>query len=155
MAKTALKKAAEYEQYFQELGNKPEPKIFDTMKDVFMFAVTLGFCKGKRVAFQKSGGDDISLRFFRDEDESIFNIIALTDTGEMSILLPDDEYREKKYKIVEEYANGGMIIMAEEFCKPIVDEGAFRRFVETFEDTSGEQQKTSLEDILQKAMESI
>ena len=28
--------------------------------------------------------------------------------------------------------------MVEEFCKPIVDEGAFRRFVETFEDTSGE-----------------
>jgi dnd system-associated protein 4 len=155
MAKTALKKAAEYEQYFQELGNKPETKIFDSMKDVFMFAATLGFRKGKRVPFQKSGGEDISLRFFRDEDENIFNVIVLTDTGEMSILLPDDEYKEKKYKIVEEYANGGMSIMVEEFCKPIVDEGAFRRFIETFEDTSGERQKTSLEDILEKALESI
>lgn len=154
MAKTALKKSAEYEQYFQELGNKPD-KIFDTMKDVFMFAAALGFRMKKPIPFQKSGGEDISLRFFKDEDENIFNIIALTTTNEMSILLPDDEYREKRYKIIEEYANGGMSIMVEEFCKPIVDEGAFRRFVETFEDTSGEQQRTSLEDILAKAIDSI
>lgn len=154
MAKTALKKSAEYEQYFQELGNKPD-KIFDTMKDVFMFAATLGFRMKKRIPFQKSGGEDISLRFFKDEDENIFNIMALTTANEMSILLPDDEYREKKYKIIEEYANGGMSIMVEEFCKPIVDEGAFRHFVETFENTSGEQQKTSLEDILAKAIDTI
>lgn len=64
MAKMALKKSAEYEQYFQELGNKPD-KIFDTMKDVFMFAVTLGFRMKKRVAFQKSGGEDISFRFLK------------------------------------------------------------------------------------------
>lgn len=154
MAKSALRKSAEYEQYFQELGNKPD-KIFDSMKDVFMFAATLGFQKKKRVPIAKSAGEDISLRFFKDEDENIFNIIALTDTGEMSILLPDDEYRDKKYKIIEEYANGGMSFMVDEFCKPIVDEGAFRRFVETFEDTSGEQQKVSLEDILGRAIESI
>lgn len=154
MAKTALRKSAEYEQYFQELGNRPD-KIFDTMKDVFMFAATLGFRQKKRVQILKSGGEDISLRFFKDEDENIFNIIALTDTGEMSLLLPDDEYREKKYKIVEEYANGGMSIMVDEFCKPIVDEGAFQRFVETFEDASNEQQKTTLEDILAKAIDSI
>ena len=154
MAKVALRKAAEYEQYFQELGNKPD-KLFDTMKDVFMFAATLGFCINKHVPIQRSGGEDISLRFFKDEDENIFNIIALTDTGEMSILLPDDEYREKKYKIVEEYANGGMSIMVEEFCKPIVDEGAFRRFVESFEDASKEKHKSSLEDILAKAIDSI
>ncbi|MEN3005439.1 DNA phosphorothioation-associated protein 4 [Dehalobacterium formicoaceticum] len=154
MAKTALRKSAEYEQYFQDLGNRPD-KIFDTMKDVFMFATTLGFRKKKRVPIHKSGGEDISLRFFKDDDENIFNIIALTDTGEMSVLLPDDEYREKKYKIIEEYANGGISIMVDEFCKPIVDEGSFRRFVETFEDASGNQQKSTLEDILARAIESI
>lgn len=154
MAKTALRKAAEYEQYFQELGHKPD-KIFDSMKDVFMFATTLGFRRNKRIPVTKSIGDDISLRFFKDEDENIFNIIALTDTKEMSILLPDEEYREKKYKIIEEYANGGMSIMVEEFCKPIIDEVAFRRFVESFEDASGAQQKRSLEDILAKAIGTV
>lgn len=73
----------------------------------------------------------------------------------MSILLPDEEYREKKYRIVEEYANGGMGIMVEEFCKPIVSERDFQRFVETFKDDSGEQQKSSLDDILAKAIDSI
>ena len=154
MAKSALRKSADYEQYFQELGNKPD-KIFDSMKDVFMFAATLGFRKRKRMPIAKSAGEDISLRIFKDEDENIFNIIALTDTNEMSILLPDDEYREKKYKIIEEYANGGMSIMVEEFCKPIIDENAFRRFVETFEDSSGDHQKASLDDILAQAIESI
>lgn len=154
MGKTALRKSAEYEQCFQELGNKSD-KIFDSMKDVFMFAVTLGFRKQKRIPIQKTDGDDIRLIYFKDEDENIFNIIALADTGEMSILLPDDEYREKKYKIVEEYANGGMSIMVDEFCKPIVNESAFQRFIESFEDSSGAQQKSSLEDILAKALESI
>ena len=155
MAKSALRKAAEYEQYFQELGNKPD-KMFDSMKDVFMFAARLGFREKKRIPIVKSAGEDISLRFFKDEDENIFNIIALTDTNEMSILLPDDEYREKKYKIIEEYANGGMSIMVDEFCKPLpINENAFRRFVETFEDASGEQQKVSLDDILASAIESI
>lgn len=154
MAKAALKKSAEYEQYFQELGNKPD-KIFESMKDVFMFAATLGFRAKKRIPFQKSGGEDISLRFFKEEDENIFNIIALTDTDEMSILLPDDEYREKKYKIVEEYANGGMNIMVEEFCKPIVDEDAFMRFIETFKDNSSAPQKSSFDEIIAKAIDSI
>jgi dnd system-associated protein 4 len=158
MAKTSLRKSAEYEQYFQELGNKSD-KLFDSMKDVFMFAVTLGFRKEKRVPFQKTDGDDIRLSYFKAEDENIFNIIALSDAKEMSILLPDDEYVEKKYKIVEEYANGGMSIMVEEFCKPIIDENAFRKFIETFEDASGEQQKASLEDMLEgvlaKAMDTL
>ena len=154
MAKTALKKAAEYEQIFQELGNIPD-KIFDSMKDVFMFAAALGFHRKKRVPFQKSGGEDISLRFFKDEDENIFNIMALADTNDMSILLPDEEHREKKYRIVEEYANGGMSIMAGEFCRPIVDEGAFQRFIEAFDDDSDEAQKSSLEDILAKALDLV
>lgn len=68
MAKNALRKSVEYEQYFQDLGNKPD-KIFDSMKDVFMFAATLGFRMKKRVTVVTSGGDDISLRYFKDEDE--------------------------------------------------------------------------------------
>lgn len=155
MAKSAMRKSTEFEQYYQALGNRPETKIFETMKDVFMFAATLGFRQDKRLPFAKAGGEDISLRFFRDEDMSIFDIIALSVTQEMYMLLSDDEYRDKKLALIEEFANGGMSIMIDEFCKPDINERAFRRFIESFEDASGTQPKASLEDILAKAIESV
>jgi dnd system-associated protein 4 len=154
MATTALRKSAEYERYFQELGNSPQ-KIFESMKDVFMFAASLGFKNNKKVPFQKAAGENISLRFFKDDDRNIMDIIALQDTNDISILLNDDEYVDRKYKIIEEYANGGMGIMVEAFCKPIADEDGFRRFIESFDEDSGVHPISSLEDILERAIDSI
>lgn len=155
MPKSALNKSAEYEQYYQDLGNNNETKIFDTMKDVFMFAAALGFRNHRHIPIQKSGGEPISLRFFKDEDFNIFNVIALSHTNDISILLDDDEYKDKKYRIIEEYANGGMSILIEEICKPVVDVNAFKKFVETFYSETDQPKKSNLEDILSKAMDSI
>lgn len=155
MAKTALNKSAEFEQYYQALGNKYETKIFDSMKDVFMFALTLGFKNNQKLPLGKTGGEPISLRIFDEDDKNIFSVIALAHTNDISILLDDDECIEKRYKIMEEFANGGIKIMAEAFCKPIVDENEFKKFIEAFNTEEGQQHAKSLEEILAGAIDSV
>lgn len=155
MAKSALYKAAVYEQIFQDLGNRNETKFFDNMKDVFMFALALGFKHNKREAIQKTGGEPISLRIFTDEDVNIFNVIALSHTNQIEILLDDDDMLEKKYKLMEEFANGGMGIIADAFCKPVVDESEFRKFIESYNEENGQSPRSSLEDLLTGAIDSI
>ena len=155
MAKSALYKAAVYEQIFQDLGNRNETKFFDNMKDVFMFALALGFKHNKKEVIVKSGGEPISLRIFTDEDENIFNVIALSHTNDISILLDDDDILEKKYKLMEEFANGGMSIIADAFCKPVVDESEFKKFIELYNEENGQSPRSSLEDLLAGAIDSI
>jgi len=150
-----LRKSTEYEQYFQALGNIPDTKFFDSMKDVFMFACTLGFKHNRKLPFAAQGGEPIRLSVFDLEDENIFNVIALSHTNDISILLEDEECQDKKYKIMEEFANGGMSIMVENFCKPVVDESEFRKFVESFDDGSGRQTSKSIEDLIGGALDSL
>jgi len=154
MAKSSMRKSEEFEFYYQELGNK-ENKFFENMKDVYMMATAVGFKAGKSLAFSKSAGEDISLRYFSDDDKKIMDLIALSITDDISILLSDDEYQEKKYKLMEEYANGGMKIMVEAFCKPVVDISEFYKFVEAFEGNAEVARKINIVDLLQGAIDSF
>jgi len=154
MAKSGMNKSVEFEKYFQELGNS-EHKIFDSMKDVFITAATLGFKYGNPIPFAKSAGEAISLRFFNDDDKKIMDLIALSATDDISILLNDEDFLDKKYKLIEEYANGGMKIMVDNFCKPVVDINELYKFVESFENNSSNSPKTSIDELLRRAMSSI
>jgi len=149
-----MRKSEEFELYFQELGNK-ENKFFDNMKDVYMMAIAVGFKYGQPLAFSKSAGEDIALRYFNDDDKKIMDLVALSVTDDISILLSDEEYQERKYKLLEEYANGGMKIMVEEFCKPVVDISEFYKFVEGFESNADVAYKTNIVDLLQGAIDSF
>ena len=154
MAKSSMRKSEEFELYYQELGNK-ENKFFENMKDVYMMAIAVGFKCGQPLAFTKSAGEDIALRYFNDDDKKIMDLVALSITNEISILLSDDEYQEKKYKLLEDYANGGMKIMVDAFCKPVVDISEFYKFVEYFEINAEVAHKTNIVDLLQGAIDSL
>lgn len=154
MAKTSMRKSEEFELYYQELGNK-ENKFFDTMKDVYMMAIAVGFRFGQRLAFNKSAGEDIALRYFNDDDKKVMDLVAYSAADDISILFSDDEYQEKKYKLLEEFANGGMKIMVEAFCKPVIDISEFYKFVESFESNAEVARKASIEDLLAGAINSI
>jgi dnd system-associated protein 4 len=154
MAKSAMRKSEEYEFYFQELGNRAD-KIFDSMKDVFMMAVAVGFRYGQPLSFAKSAGENIALDYFNDDDKKIMDLVALSVTDDISILLSDDDYQEKKYKLIEEYANGGMKIMVDAFCKTGVDTSELYKFVEAFEGTPTVAPKADITDIIQGALNSL
>lgn len=132
MAKNSLNKSAEYEIYFQKLGkgDSEGEKLFLNMKEVFMLALVLGFKHKKKKPFSKVGGDGIKIGIFDEHDRVLMDIIALYENiheKDLSLLRSDNQ--DKKYELIEEYANGGMEIIV----RDIYDKGnnidALKKFV--------------------------
>lgn len=119
MAKSSLNKSLEYEVYFKSLGkpDKDSEKLFNSMKDVYMLALVVGVKYGKRKEIKRESSDPIKLDIFEEHDKVIMDIIALYENinkQDLSLLRSDRE--EDKYKLIEEYTNGGMEILIREIC---------------------------------------
>lgn len=83
---------------------------FDLFRDVIVFSAALGWWKGLRVSFEKSGEPirwDVMID--RPGTQSLVNMLALHETGELGIL-SSDSFAER-IRIFEEYANGGLNIL--------------------------------------------
>ncbi len=146
--KTTLNKSYEYEQYFQMLGNDPKTQLFDTMKEVFMFALTVGFLCNNKKPFDKIGGESIRLGIYNDIDKNIMDVVALYDNNQLDILLNDEEHFNNKLKLIEQYANGGMEIIVQNMCDPIPTYESLKKFVNTFNKDINGTRKEDISDIL-------
>ena len=100
--KSALGKSAAMEPYYQYLVKEG---YFETMKDVMLLAIMIGFKNEARIPVTKYGGDAIKEHIFKD-DMDYLNVIAVLSTKDIKILL--DENKDEKYKMFEEYAEAGM-----------------------------------------------
>ena len=119
MARNSLNKSLEYEAYFKSLGkpDKGEEKLFNSMKDVYMLALVLGFKYKKRKEIKRASSDPIKLDIFEEHDKVIMDIIALYENiNEQDLSLLRSDREDEKYKLMEEYANGGMEIIIREIC---------------------------------------
>lgn len=104
-----------YKDLSERSTQNPETSPFLTMKDVFMWAVALGVNEGKRRPL--SGSREQIFRweqFSPDIDVPTLKAIALAETGEVEILLREDQI----LRIAEEYANAGIY----EIKRKIVDQ---------------------------------
>ena len=106
-------------QLYRDLSERstlnPETAPFLMMKDVFMWAVTLGVKEGKRRPL--TGAREQIFRwdqFSQDMDIPALKAIALAETGEVEVLLREDQI----LRIAEEYANAGI----HEIKQEIVDQ---------------------------------
>lgn len=106
--KTALGKSNDMEPYYQYLVRE---NYFDTMKDVMLLAIMIGFKNEQKMPVNKYGGDAIREHIFKD-DIPFLNIIAVLSTKDIKILL--DENKDKKYGLLEQYAEAGMRIFVKE-----------------------------------------
>jgi dnd system-associated protein 4 len=79
-----------------------------TMKQVFMYALGIGFKNKKRVPLKKRVGV-IPLSAFNDADLSIIKSIAIADKKNIDIMF--GENIQEMFKIAEEYANGGIELL--------------------------------------------
>lgn len=119
MSKNYLNKSLEYEGYFKSLGkpDKDSEKLFNSMKDVYMLALVVGFKYKKRKEIKKTSADHIKLDIFEEHDKVIMDIIALYENiHEQDLSLLRLDRQDEKYKLIEEYANGGMEIIIREIC---------------------------------------
>lgn len=91
-----------YQQLKSGPNTQPEDAPFETFKDIFMLAASLGFRNGRRVPTTKSGSE-IRLSVFTEDDIAILKAIAIAETGDVEILSRFGEI----LSIAEEYANAG------------------------------------------------
>ena len=89
--------------------------IFNNNKDLFLFAVSLGYKYEKRIPLKKKE-NEIPLSVFQKSKDNLdyIDLIALGETKDVYILdWNEDEVVDKKLTILEEYANGGLEIIEE------------------------------------------
>ncbi|MAL94587.1 MAG: DNA phosphorothioation-associated protein 4 [Haliea sp.] len=100
---------------------KDEAGIFDSYKDAMVFAAALGFSRKKSVEFEKSS-EPIPLSVFRGEyDAALMNILALSEYEDSAYLEFEGEKFDKKIKLFEEYACGGLDIIRSTIVEPGLD----------------------------------
>lgn len=87
--------------------------IFLAIRDVFLFALILGYKEGKRIKLEKkfSFGPGV---FDDSKYQDIFAYVALAETKDVRVLIGEfsDEINHSEdsiQEIIEEYANGGII----------------------------------------------
>jgi dnd system-associated protein 4 len=94
-----------HEKVLELVENKQSPFYKKTMKDVFLYAMGIGFRNGKRVPLKKRTGV-IPLRTFGGEEISLIKAIAISEKKSVDVLF--GENIKEAFEIAEEYANGGI-----------------------------------------------
>jgi len=111
MSNRRIKRPKNQEDGYKILIDSEEFGIFSTYKDIFMASGTIGFMEQKRMKFTSSAEGIPWSVFTLETDEAIINAIAVTETGDISILSDDPDTFDKKIQIFEEYAAGGFEIV--------------------------------------------
>ena len=81
--------------------------------EVFLFAMAFGFRAGNRVKDIKKSGTGVRVEYFRPEHEVLMAAVQLATTGESQDLGDLDA----RYSIAEEFAEGGIRLLAQELAK--------------------------------------
>ncbi|AFZ30482.1 hypothetical protein Glo7428_1934 [Gloeocapsa sp. PCC 7428] len=93
---------------------------FQTYVDIIVFAAALGAKHNKRVPLGEISKREPSPipqeQFIVRGYDTVINLIAITETKNLSVLsFSENQSREKRNHIFEEYANGGLEILQAEF----------------------------------------
>ncbi|NES19762.1 MAG: DNA phosphorothioation-associated protein 4 [Symploca sp. SIO3E6] len=92
---------------------------FQTYADVVVFAATLGAQRNRQIPLGKISTKEpapIGLEIFASRGyDLVLNLIAIAQTKDTKIISPSDNVaQEKRIRIFEEYANGGLEILRDE-----------------------------------------
>lgn len=90
---------------------------FQTYVEVMLFAAAFGAKRKKRVPLVEIARDLEPIRrdyFDKNKCELVINLLSIFETQEGNVLADDEKIDEKRIKIFEEYANGGLEILQDE-----------------------------------------
>ena len=105
----SIKIPAQYDDMFKDLcTERKNRKVFDTYKDLLLFAAALGIHHDKKINLSKSSNvEPVKISVFRGEfDLDFINLITLHYSS--NPLLLDSTHQDDRYRLFEEYANGGL-----------------------------------------------
>jgi len=109
---TRIKRGKDKEDFYKKLVND-EDSPFLQFSHVFLMAACVGYMHGKKEDLVP-GGEQIPWSVFNDDaDQAIVNAIAFAETNDLNILLSTEEQTDRKFEIIEKYANGGIRILKE------------------------------------------
>lgn len=87
-------------------GNDPVDVPFQTMKDVFMWAASLGYQRGKRKPIRGNRRTIFRwAQFSPQTDIPLIKAMAIADSGDVDVLMSQEDV----LAAVEEYANAGIL----------------------------------------------
>ncbi|MDR2720390.1 MAG: hypothetical protein LBC03_06280 [Nitrososphaerota archaeon] len=104
-----------HEKFEQLIKEVVSPFYGKTMKQVFMFALGIGFKNNKKDPLKKRVGS-IPVRALSTEDLSILKAIAIAHTKTVDTLF--GENISTMFSIAEEYANGGIDLLYYQVFNP-------------------------------------
>lgn len=129
-------------------------RLFSTYKDLFLLAACIGFEKKKRSKMSAANSDkgEIHWQMFErnNADLATINSIALASTCDIDIILDTDDMIDRKIKIMEEYANGGIHVIKEKILDmpgDLIDNLVNFIFEEVHEEVQEEEEIGILEEL--------
>ena len=105
----SIKIPDQYDDMFKDLcTERKNRKVFETRKDLLLFAAAVGVTHSKKIELMKSSNiEPVKISVFRGEfDIDLINLITLYETK--NPLLLDSSHQDDRHKLFEEYANGGL-----------------------------------------------
>lgn len=87
---------------------------FPTYRDILLFAAAVGYRQDRRVPFTAASGDPIrsDVLMAPGFSDTLINMIAANVVDDPEIM--DDARMDERFKIFEEYANGGLEYIQEQ-----------------------------------------
>lgn len=138
------------EEIYKELG-KPDgnkEKFFDSMKDVYMISLLLGFKYNLNPPIEKKSSDPIKEEIFGHDNKRIMDFMALYSTKDINVLKRTKESEELIHNMVESYANGGIYKLNELLNGDSSNLDNLIAVVKEFEEESIEIKKVDIADLL-------
>lgn len=105
-----IRRPADKEKVFMAM-TMGDNAVFKTYKALMVCAACIGFAHKQREPFDKPIGPIAWSTFSGPTDAAVINAIALSETGDLRILLEDEDAYNQRFTIFEEYANGGLAII--------------------------------------------
>lgn len=96
--------------FIKELTDaESDKKIFNSMADCMTFAAAYGYSRDKRISFNEAAPDPIRYHIFESNNyDTFFHLLAMYVENDAHVLGDSETMSQKRAKIFEEYANGGL-----------------------------------------------
>ncbi|GAB3861605.1 DNA phosphorothioation-associated protein 4 [Dactylosporangium cerinum] len=110
-----VRRPADKEELITRLAGDADSAVFDSMRDLFVFAAALGKTEERRVPLSsRSGKDPIRLDLFRSDSghEFLIQTLAILAFPGDAEVLHEDRVGDR-IAVFEEYVNGGLEIIQE------------------------------------------
>jgi len=106
-----VKRPSSHDELLNKLTDKEKGGIFETYKDVMLFAAALAAYNAEQKPLQGKSSEPIDYNIFskKSDNEALIHLLAIYNRDDITIL--SDENSDERVKILEEYANAGLDII--------------------------------------------